>query len=282
MTALQAALDLTKSTERERYVRQKAANEGKDELDVTEEVRRREARTSAQKDIEAAEGFRGELDQLAGGDFFSADINDPAFRRKAAPSILAIEKTTGKSLSTEEKRLAREIRNLTTLGKTAGEGLTAAETGPLDYMLKNVRKYVSDEVGGTEGTSAYETFRNVLRNALYGASLTKTEVDSFTRAAGSLAQQTGPVLQGLRTQMQTLRDQLSGIYDANDPYVSQYYLGMDVERLDKTLEALDERLDMFKSYDGAKLPPGGRIRGNQQQQGAEPGARPSLDEIFGG
>lgn len=274
LDAMNEALRMTKSTERERYAEILANSEGTDTLTQLQNIREKESRTSTQKDLAAAGSSRQALDDLAGGDFFAADINDPALRRSASPHIAAIENLMDKKLTTEDKRLAREIRNLTTLGATAGSGLSDAETGPLDYVLKNVKKYLVDEVGGTQATSSYETFRNVLRNALYGASLTKTEAESFTRAAGSLAQQTQPVLSGLRTQMQTLKDQLSSIYDMNDPYVAQYYLGMDVEHVDKAIEALDERLNLIKMYDGAKLIPS---KGVVTPDNTE---RKSLDDIF--
>jgi hypothetical protein len=208
-----------------------------------------ESRTSDQKNLGSADLVRSDIDKTVGGDFFSADMNDPKLRRIAGPKITELEKYTGRELSQEDKRVARQMRSLISLGGSAGSNLSDEETGILDNTLVNLKKYISDEVDdGTEGIAAYETFRNSLRNALYGASLTASEITAFNNAAGSLKQKTGPVLKQLRTQMSDVRSQLQSIYDFNDEYVAHYYLGRSREDIDKTIEALDSRIKYFENY----------------------------------
>lgn len=268
--ASEKALAMTRSTEDERRAKSRAAADGSDPADSLEEIKAEKARTSNQKDIEATAGIRAKIKDVTGGKPMNAA--DPAQRKELGYLITDLEAITGRKLTTEDRRVARELRNLTSLGNTAGQTITDAETGPIDYMLKTVKKYVSDEVRGVAATSAYEQFRNVFRNALYGASLTKTETDAFTKAAGSLSQQRGPVLQQLQTQMQSIRNNIQSIYDMNDPDIAEYYLGMGLEDVDRAIEALDERIDMMSGVSNT-----GVIRATGQ---AKP--KRSLDEIYSG
>lgn len=272
MEAYDMALRKLKSTETERYVDDKVSATGDDRVSVTEEVRARKARTSTQKNIEATQGIRDEIEALRTEGY---DATNPADRRKMGLLITDLEAITGRKMPTEDRRVVRELRNLTNLGATAGAQITDAETGPLDYMMKNVRKYISDNVSGTEATTSYEQFRNVFRNALYGATLTNAEIEAFTRAAGSLSQQRGPALSALRTQMQSVRNNLQSIYDMNDPDIAEYYLGMSLDDADRAIEGLDERLQMMQGY----------VSDNDivtAAPEAESSERPSLSTIFGG
>ena len=238
-----------------------------------------ESRTATAKDLESAQTVRDSIDELSGGDFFSADLSDPAVRRKVGPKITELEGYTDKKLTTEDKRTIRQLRSLTALGGKAGGAITDAEAGPIDSMLRSVKKYVSNEIPGTAGTAAYETFRNVFRNALYGASLTSSETAAFTAAAGSLKQQTGPVLQQLLVQLEDVKEQLTSVYDMNDEYVAQYYIGRSREEIDEVVAALDERVEFFKSFTANE------VRADEMRVSPKPlppGERPSLDSIFGG
>ena len=267
----------SRGTAKERIIQQLMANNP--ELSYEEALRQAEP-TARQKDSAAALDVRTELDTLAGGDFFATDLTDPKERRKYGPKVAQLEQLTGRELTTEDKRLARELRNLLALGKTAGEGLTDEETGPIDSVLRRFRKYVFDNVEGTEATSAYESFRNIFRNALYGASLTNAEIESFNRAAGTLAQQTGPVLAQLRTQVETIRDQMQSIYDLNEEYVSHYYIGTSLDEVDAVVQALDERIEIFEEGIAAAAAPITAETPAAEQVVTDPAERKSLEEIF--
>lgn len=200
--------------------------------------------TGKQKDMQATDEAKAALDSMYGGSFLASNMQDPKERIKAEPYIRRIEQFSGAELDTNQKKRVAEIRQLVTLGKEGSE-LTAAETGPLDSLLREGRKYISDNIQGTEATSAYQAYRNLVRNALFGASLTNNEQAEFDKAFGTLKEQTGPVLAKLRTQLQMLQDELSAIYDSGDTYVMKYRLGMDEDRLVSVMNALDQRLELF-------------------------------------
>ena len=203
-----------------------------------------EQRTAGMKDVDASDAIRAELDEAG---FFEADLSDPKNRRLFGPKISAIEKLADTKLTTEDKRTVRNLRSLTELGGVAGKNITDEEAGFIDRLLLDTKQYISNEIKGTEGSAAYETFRNVFRNALYGASLTATEVSAFNKAAGNLKQQTGPVLQKLLVQVQDVKSQLESVYLMNDEHVATYYMGKSLEEVDQVIEALDERVSFFKS-----------------------------------
>ena len=200
--------------------------------------------TGKQKDMQAADDAKAALDAQFGGSFLSADLSDPKIRSKAEPFVRRIEQFSGAEMDTTQKKRVAEIRQLITLGKSGSE-LTSAETGPLDSLLRDGRKYISDNIEGTDATAAYQAYRNLVRNALFGASLTNNEQAEFDKAFGTLKEQAGPVLAKLRTQMQMLQDELGAIYDSGDEYVMKYRLGMDSDRLVQVMNALDQRLEMF-------------------------------------
>lgn len=229
----------------EREARRLAERYGISYDEAFSQVTARTERTSTQKNADAAGEVRSNLDKLDKGGFFSLDLTKKENRRKAGPLVQQLEQLSGKSMSTEDIRTARNIRDLISLGGTAGSDLSGQETGLLDSLLSNAKKYITDE-GGAKGVAAYETFRNIFRNSLYGASLTTGETSAFNAAAGTLGQKLGPVLEQLNMQMTSMRNQLSAIYDMNDEYVAYYYLGMDQEQLDKTIEAIDQRINMLK------------------------------------
>lgn len=234
-----------------------------EEADAINPIFARRERTSTQQNADAATSTRSELDKAAGGSFFELDLSDQKNRRKVGPLVNRLQQLSGQSFSNEDQRVARQIRELTMLGGTAGEELTTAQTGILDSLLGTVKKYVSDS-GGTRGVAAYETFRNTIRNSLYGASLTSSEIAAFNKAAGTLGQQLGPVMRQLQVQVETLRSQLSSMYDMNDEYVSYYYLGKDRDDLDRVIEALEQRIDLLntqadKSRADAKVPAKSRV-----------------------
>ena len=115
--------------------------------------------------------------------------------------------------------------------------------GLLDNTLNSFKKYMFDEVGGKKATASYETFRNVFRNALYGSSLTKPEIEAFNKAAGTLGQKFQPVMQQLQVQMGTIKNNLESIRDLNDPDIAHYYTGQSIEEIDDAIAAIEDRMN---------------------------------------
>tara|TARA_R110000782_G_scaffold6710_5_gene22941 strand:+ start:565 stop:2172 length:1608 start_codon:yes stop_codon:yes gene_type:complete len=239
-------------TDQERYVQAYMSdNEGSTREEAVGKYKN-ENRSSKSKDIEEANLAKDSLDEI---DFLDMDMSSLSSKERAGVQrkVASIQRLLGVEVSTEDKRVLRDLNNLTMLGGVAGEELTPNETGLMDSMLSNVKKYMFDEVGGAKGTSSYETFRNIFRNSLYGATLTPAEIKAFNKAAGTLGQKFQPVMQRLNTQMTTIKSQLESIRDTNDPYVAKYYLGNSVDNIDEAIRQIDSRIDMVSSARPAKV-----------------------------
>lgn len=200
------------------------------------------AKTSTQKEVADVQSLRKGLDEMNWLETKVGDMSQVDRTRVYRDYISPLEDLRDFKLSTEDKRVIRNLRDLTALGSTAGTALTQEETGLVDSTLNEFKKYIYNEVGGKAATSSYETFRNIFRNALYGASLTQAEITAFNKAAGTLGQQLQPVLAQLQTQMKTIKTNLESIRDLNDPDIAHYYLGAPIEDIDKAIAAIDERL----------------------------------------
>lgn len=199
--------------------------------------------------MDMAQGDTDRLVSAFGGEdqFWQTDFSDPKNFRKAYPYITRIEALEDSKLSETVKKELRDIAALNALGEP-GAKLSGKETGLLDSLLLNAKKYMSDEVGGVEATSAYSAYRNSIRHALYGSALTPAEIDSFDQAFGTLKQKLGPVLQQFKTALQQVRARLESVSRMENPYTAQVRLGVDQEQLDKVLTALDERIAHFDNY----------------------------------
>lgn len=252
----------------------------------------RDERTSKQKDIEYSEEAKVLLDQTFGGDFLSADLTNLNSKQQAEMSnyVNRLEQVGGLELSNEDKKNARAIRKLRSIARTAGDEVTDEMTGPIDSVLRSLKSYISNNVDGKDATTAYESFRAIARNALFGSQVSAADYKAFNNAFASLGQQTGPVLVSLRTQLQVMQDDLQAMAELNDPYVVKARFGYSMDELDDTINAIQDRIDLIgqlangKTVDGIQLPTadGSGIKVNPTPVGqpAASGNRPSLDEIW--
>jgi len=240
-------------TERERSAGAQVTSPNDPAVLKQEEMRQEEMRTTDQKKIDEVNTAKEELDTLFEGDFFSSNMSDPKERRKAAKLISRVEQEF--PLSPEDRKTITQVAQLTGTGGLASERITDEQAGPIDSIMRTVKSYISNEVKGTAGTAAYEQFRNVLRNAMFGATVSDGERSAFDKAAGTLAQQKGPVLVKLRTQLDDLKTKLNSVYNLNDEYVAKYRLNMGMDELADVIVALDERIDMIdgQSTDDTKV-----------------------------
>lgn len=267
----------------EREAARVVEQEGGDYQETYSNLKKEQDRTSKRKQLDEAKVVRAKIDEIAGGDFLSNGAPDIATRRKVGPLITELENLTGKELSPDDKKTARQLRDLFALGEQAGTGLKGEDVGFYDNTLKNVKKYFSDDATGVENTAAYSTFVNTLRHTLYGSALTVPEMNAFKAAAGTLKQQLGPVLAGLNTQLSSMKEKMQAIADMNDEHVAQYYMGTSLEHMDKVIDAIDERIKFFSEVQDSQV-----IRAtntpettNAPEASTAPASRPSLDEIFG-
>jgi len=230
-------------TNEERFVQDYLDNnEGSTREEATSAYRNL-AQTSTQKEVTDVKELRVGLDEMNWLESKPSEMSGTERAKVYRDYISPLEDLRNFKLSTEDKRTVRSLRNLTALGGTAGTELTPDETGLLDSTLNSFKKYIFDEVGGKKATASYETFRNVFRNALYGASLTKPEIDSFNKAAGTLGQKFQPVMQQLQVQMSTIKNNLEAIRDLNDPDIAHYYTGQSIEQIDDAIAAIEDRMD---------------------------------------
>lgn len=178
--------------------------------------------------------------------YFQTDFTkDSAARRRAAGPILKLEQLTDTKLTNADKDKLDDIRQLIGLGNPAGQ-LTNDQVGLIDSLVTDVKKYVSNNPEGIDATSAYNAYRNSIRNALYGATLTQGEIDAFNSAFGSSHQQLGPVLQQLQTGLTQVQSKLESVAMNMHPAVAQYRVGMDQKKLESVMFALQQRIDMLK------------------------------------
>lgn len=200
-------------------------------------------KTSTQKEVGDVKELRQGLDEMGWLSMSQKDMDPVQRSRVYRDYISPLEDLRNFKLSTEDKRTVRQLRELTSLGGTAGTELTPEETGLVDSTLNTFKKYIFNEVGGKKATSAYETFRNLFRNSLYGAALTDNEISAFNKAAGTLGQQFQPVMAQLKVQMTTIKDNLESIRDLNDPDIAHYYTGKSIEQIDDAIMAIEERMN---------------------------------------
>ena len=202
------------------------------------------ARTSTQKEIKDVDEVKDELDELGFLDTPMSTLSQ-AGKAKIHRKIAAIEDLRNIKFTNEAKREIRQLRELTSLGRKAGDAITPEETGLVDSTVNEFKKYMVNEVGGVKGTAAYEAFRNIFRNMLYGAALTEGETAAFNKAMGTIRQKYAPVMAQLNNQMRSIKQNLVSIRDLEDPYLAHYYTGQSLEEVDRVIQSIDERIDAF-------------------------------------
>lgn len=276
ITAMDQAIQMkAQGSETERTAKLLAEQGQGDYTTKLRELQKEKQAPTSVREADAANKSAAGLDEAFGGKFFETNFSDPTARRTAQPYIRELEATTGIKMSNEDKKVARQVRQLIGLGTRAGEAITPEETGLIDNMVSGLNSYISDTVtDGKKGVAAYESFRNVVRNALFGSALTGAEIEAFNKAAGTLSQQQGPVLAKFQEQLKIVRDNLQGIYNINDEHLSHYYLGADVEKVDDIISALDQRIDLLQKRTANSDKPAPLVP-------ATTGPKKSLAEIFG-
>lgn len=235
-----------------------------------ERIRSENRETSTQRNVAGAEQAKETITNIARENqenFFDINFQDNLSKRlEYEPYVQRIMALGNLDFSNEERRTASYVRELISLGETSGE-LTDRETGIIDRMFNTVRRYVTDNSSeGDALTSAYSSFRNTVRNAMFGSTLTAAEIRAHNEAFGNLGQQTAPVLRQFRTGLTQLRDRLDSLVNLNDSYVSHFYLGADVDKLQRVIDSIDERVELLDRTSGGA------------QQPAEPPRMPSRNQ----
>lgn len=235
----------------------------------------RDNKTSTQKDLDAAESETNALVERFGGEeaFFATDFADTKNFNDAYRYVTKIMKLEGTQLSDGEKKNIGDIRRMLSLAQTAG-GINEDSTGLVDNYLSGLHKYVSDNSTNVEAKAAMAAFKNTLRNALYGATLTDGEIKMFNDAYGTNSQKLGPVLAQFKVALSEVKANIDNVTATNNPFAMKVLIGADQERLLNIQNALQQRIDYLEGRSGsAKDVPGAS---------AQRPARRNIEEIFGG
>lgn len=238
--------------------------------------------TSTTKNLAAAEERSNKLLEKFGGEeaFYATDFSKPENKRKALADVAAIEKLEDTQLSEADKKTLTQINELIAVADPVKQ-LTNKETGIIDNFLGNVKTYMSDNVEGVAAKSSYNTFKNTLRNALFGATLTGPEIKAFNEAFGTLSQQRGPVLEKFLTSINQLQAKMDTLASFSNPLSSHVRMGVSVERLDKIRQNLQTLVDLSQGKAVPEAAADEALGTGQEQQSQQPaGQRPSLADIY--
>ena len=170
--------------------------------------------------------------------------------RKMGPNIQKIEKNLGIKLTSADKKEMADIKRIITLGDVS-KGLTPEDTGMIDNLVGNIKKYVSDEAPA-EAKNAYSQMMTTIRNSLYGATLPAAEMASFTQAFGSLYQQNKAVKSALKTALEATKANMEVFSDVGDEAVTHFRYGADAARLNKIIDNLDSMIAAIDGKQGSK------------------------------
>lgn len=230
-----------------------------------------DGKTTTQKDLDAAAQQTVEmLDEFGGEEAFNnVDFSDSKNYNKAYRHMVRIEKLEGTQLSESDKKAITDTRVLLALGDPASN-VGIDETGVFDANWAKMKKYMSDEIGGTEATSAYNAFRNSVRNALFGSALTAAEIESFNDAYGTLGQKAGPVLAQFKTNLEQVKAKLQSTQGLMNPYSAKIRLGKDSAQIEKIISNIDARIAHIEGLST------GKPMSPEQKASRKP-----LGEIFG-
>lgn len=201
---------------------------------------------SKQKYEESVQASEDNLLEMGFMDYTQEELNNltATERVKIEREVRQLENLGEANLSETDKKHLLNIRKLAGMGDLAGD-LTDEQTGIIDSVLRTAKKYLFNDVSGIEAESAYSAFRNLVKHALYGASLQPGESSNFLKQFGSLGQQRGPVLQQLRTTMEELKHAYEGIAAVNNDMVIKWRTGSTKEDLYNVLDALDDRIEFI-------------------------------------
>lgn len=170
--------------------------------------------------------------------------------RKMEPNIQKIEKNLGIKLTSADKKEMADIKRIITLGDVS-KGLTPEDTGIIDNLVGNIKKYVSDDAP-SEAKNAYSQMMTTIRNGLYGATLPAAEMTSFTQAFGSLYQQDKAVKSALKTSLEATKAKMEVFSDVGDEAVTHFRYGADAAKLNKIIDNLDAMIATVDGKQGSK------------------------------
>ena len=199
----------------------------------------------------------GVFNQFGGEDeYFNTDFSVTKNRVSAERYIRRLEKYGGVDIPAADRADYKEIATLIKTGSIAANKLTPEVTGAFDSVYRNVKNYVVDNVDEVDqivAQSAYASFRNTMRHALFGSALTDTEISSFNEAFGTIKEKYPAVVKQFVTALEQTKSKIESIYSLNNPILTKYYFNKSAEDVAIIIRELDNRIEMFKRTKGEKV-----------------------------
>jgi hypothetical protein len=174
--------------------------------------------------------------------------------RKAERSVRKIEALSGVHLTAKQVEDIGNIRKTIAAGRSA-QGLTNADTGLVDNILKSMGAYVSDDTMGTEARSAWAGIRNQLLHAFAGSAMNEGELARWGEQFGNLYQQGGPVLTTLANALNQLGGDLDSLRLALPEASFHVRLGSDVEQLNSVIDNIGKAAAALSAKAGSPVKP---------------------------
>lgn len=197
--------------------------------------------TSTTKELNKVDEVKNSMEKKYPA-FYSTDFKPgtPEYR-EVERDVQKIEQYLKIKPSDSERKQMADIKATIALAKS-GTKLTEADTGLLDNLVGNIKKYISKDTP-PESKAAYSQMMTSIRNALYGATLPAAEMASYTEAFGSLSQQLPAIQTSLKPALESLRARFETIQNTGDEAVSHFRLGVGKKELDSIIGNLDNMIN---------------------------------------
>lgn len=128
---------------------------------------------------------------------------------------------------------------------TRAAKLRPDDTGFFDVWRHEFLEHYYDDVPGTQARAAYGELSNILRHALFGATLPEAEREDFAKGYGKEGQQLGPILDKLISQLTTQQAKLAGYIATSNSFSMRIRLrksDADAALAMKTMQDMKRRL----------------------------------------
>lgn len=196
--------------------------------------------------IEADEAAINLIDTFGGEEqFYQTDFTDPKNYRKAFRLMNEMEQLEGTTPSEGDKKTISDVKQLVALSDITRD-LTDDETGFIDKTLGDIGTYLSDDPDGVKSKTAYAMYRNLVRNALYGATLTDGEIKAFNESFATLGQQAGPIMASMMTSLTQLQAKFDGTVTTMNPLSAKIRIGADLDKIETIKQGFQERINYIQ------------------------------------
>lgn len=190
-----------------------------------------------------------------GGDqeWFNMDFSKEENRILVARDFRKYKALGGIDISDKQKTDIVNLSKLVSLAGTVGDKLTPKVTGIYDTFLRDIRKYISDnvdEVDKVSAQSAYEAFRSMFRHAIAGTALTDNEIELFNDAYGKISFQYPQVAAQFMIMLDEVKSKLQTIAQLEDPYLAHYYLGSKMNNVNGIIDSINQRIELISQAQG--------------------------------